>query len=254
MAQIDFNVLKNTDDEMRSQVKNTNACTGGIQVDYISEPHVACCLLVDTSGSMTGEKIDEVNRALQNFRASVCMDPLSAKRVDVCVIQFSANASIVTPFCPISRFQAPTLTANGYTSMGQGIRLALETVHEQVHKYHELGVECYKPFVLMLSDGAPTDDMTGVSEMIAAREQEGRYGHLRFHAFGVKGANMDMLASLTHRVLAVDKNDFAQVFNWVSKSMQVISRSRPSEGAMGAPLESNMYPYSTQTRQLPWND
>ena len=64
MAQIDFNVLKNTDDEMRSQVKNTNACPGGIQVDYISEPHVACCLLVDTSGSMTGEKIDEVNRAL----------------------------------------------------------------------------------------------------------------------------------------------------------------------------------------------
>lgn len=61
---------------------------------------------------------------------------------------------------------------------GDGIRFALEAVHKQVSRYHAAGIDCYKPFVLMITDGAPTEDMAGIAELIAAREGEGRYGHL----------------------------------------------------------------------------
>lgn len=222
MSQLDFNAMVD--------IQETVSANGGTQIDYTSEPHVACCLLVDTSSSMSlNGKIDELNRALGAFRNEVCEDMLSARRVDVCVIEFNSSVEVVTPFCPISSFQAPVLKARGTTSMGAGIRHALEAVHEQVTKYHRLGVECYKPFVLMITDGLPTDDITGIGELIERRENAGKYGHLRFHAFGVKGADFDVLTSLCHRVAAVDENAFMQVFNWASKSMQVISRSRTDD-------------------------
>lgn len=76
----------------------------------------------------------------------------------------------------------------------------------------------------------------------------------RFHAFGVKGADMDLLASLTHRVLAIDNNAFKDVFNWLSNTMQIISNSIPTDNVTGSDLEQNMYPYDAKTRKLPWND
>ena len=254
MAQIDFSVLTSEEDqETQAAVQEVIRQSGGTNMDFLSEPHVACCLLVDTSGSMQGEKIAELNKALSNFRTVVCEDPLSAKRVDVCVISFDTEVKIVTPFCPITQFQPPRLFAEGGTSMAEGIRYALEAVHEQVRKYHAAGVECFKPFVLMITDGMPTDDIRGIETLIANRENQGKFGHLRFHAFGVQGANMDTLAMLTHRVMAINNNAFDEIFDWASKSMQVISHSKPSNQALGADPTQNMIPY-TPGSKLPWDD
>ncbi len=256
MAQIDFSVLTNpekADDKAREAVKNVNSHSGGTHMDYLSEPHVPCCLLVDTSGSMASNgKIEQLNQALRSFRDTVCADSLSRMRVDICVISFSTDVSIVTPFCPIMQFEPPTLKAEGLTCMGKGIRYALEAVHEQVRKYHEAGVECFKPFVLMITDGYPTDDIEGIDSLIAAREGQGRYGHLRFHAFGVKGADMNLLSRLSKRVLAIDKNAFDEIFNWASQTMQIISHSRTSDNVTGADLTSNMHVYTG--RPVPWSD
>ncbi len=255
MAQINFNVLKNAADEpVRQQIRNRNNQVD-YRLDFLSEPHVACCLLVDTSASMSTQgKIDELNQALRNFKETVCRDTLSARRVDVCVISFSTTVEVVTPFCPIMQFVPPTLTASGSTSMGAGIRYALEAVHEQVRRYHDTGVECYKPFILMITDGMPTDDMTDIELLIAQRESEGRYGHLRFHAFGVQGADMTLLARLTKRVLAINNNAFDEIFNWASKTMQIISHSRTSDVVTGSNLTENMYAYDPATKKVPWSD
>ncbi|MCR5013076.1 MAG: hypothetical protein K6A72_12080 [Lachnospiraceae bacterium] len=225
-------------------------------MDFLSEPHVACCLLVDTSGSMnTQGKIDELNNALRNFKATVLEDPLSARRVDVCVISFATDVTVVNGgFCPIREFEPPTLMARGSTSMGAGIRYALEAVHEQVRNYHDQGVECFKPFILMITDGYPTDDVDDMEKLIAQRESEGRYGHLRFHAFGVKGADMDFLSRLTKRVLAVNNNAFDEIFRWTSETMKIISHSRTSDVVTGSDLTENLHVYDRETKKVPWED
>lgn len=256
MAQIDFNVLKASDDsEIRKQVKAKNEEIGGTRLDYMSEPHVACCLLVDTSSSMASNgKINQLNNAIRNFKTTICEDALSSKRVDVCVISFDSKVSIVSPFCPIREFDPPTLSTTGMTCMGAGIRFALETVHEQIRKYHDVGVDCYKPFILMITDGFPTDDIADIDKLIATRESEGRYGHLRFHAFGVEGADMQLLSHLTHRVLAVDDNAFDQIFNWTSETMKIISHSKTSDNVVGADLPEKLFPYDPKTKKVPWAD
>lgn len=144
MSQIDWDrIVADADNEARKKVQKESE-NGQNSLDFISEPHVAYCLLVDTSGSMQGSKIDELNRALQHFKKDVCADPLSAKRVDVCVVEFNSKASIVTPFCPIAKFKPPTLSAHSTTAMATGIRYAIEAVHDQVSRYHAAGIECYE--------------------------------------------------------------------------------------------------------------
>ena len=203
---------------------------------------------------MGGSKVDQLNQALKNFKTEVCEDPLSAMRVDVCVIEFNTDVKVSVPFCPIKKFDPPTFVAHGGTSMGKGIRYALEAVREQVHKYHEMGIECYKPFVLMITDGVPTDDVDDIPELIKMRETAGKYGRLRFHAFGVKGADMDLLSRLCTRYLAVDDYAFDQIFNCASESMQIISHSRTDEAIQSPPLKTKMEIYDPKTRQVPWQD
>lgn len=51
-----------------------------------SEPRCPCLLLLDTSGSMVGRPIDELNAGLQTFREELNADALAAKRVEVGLI------------------------------------------------------------------------------------------------------------------------------------------------------------------------
>lgn len=257
MAQLDFNaIINNGDHEIRNEIVSVNHQAGGTAVDYAGDPHVACCILVDTSTSMSHNgKIQELNNALAAFKDKVCEDPLSAKRVDVCVISFDSEVKVVTPFCPIMKFGAPVLQAGGWTCMGAGIRYALEAVREQMSVYHRIGVECYKPFVLMITDGQPTDDMTGIAELIASRESEGNYGRLRFHAFGVHGADFEQLSGISKRVAAVNHNAFGEIFNWASRSMQVISHSRPQDAPPIPNLPVNIVGIDPDgPHKAPWDD
>jgi uncharacterized protein YegL len=43
-------------------------------------------ILVDTSGSMQGEKIDALNEGLRAFKQSLAADPLAALRVEIALI------------------------------------------------------------------------------------------------------------------------------------------------------------------------
>ena len=64
MSQIDWDrIVADADNEARKKVQKESE-NGQNSLDFISEPHVACCLLVDTSGSMQGSKIDGLNEEL----------------------------------------------------------------------------------------------------------------------------------------------------------------------------------------------
>ena len=257
--QINWNdIANNADTEVATEVTQELDRMPTVDSQYLTEPHLACCLLVDVSDSMNRDgKINQLNAALASFRDQVCRDSLSAMRVEVSVISFGSDVKIETPFTPVSQFNAPVLTASGLTAMGKGIRYALETVHQQVHAYHDMGIECFKPFVLMITDGLPTDlnddaDVQGLRNLIDSRENEGRFGHLRFHAFAVKPGDTDFLYRLTNRVMAVLNNDFSSLFNWASKTMQTISHSHVEDKLGYANTEENMV-VPTKGQPVTWD-
>src|SRR3954468_7487961 len=80
------------------------------------EPRCPCLLLLDTSGSMRGKPIEELNLGIRAFKDELSADPMASKRVEVGIITFGP-VQIVTDFQTADVFQPPTLETTGDTPM-----------------------------------------------------------------------------------------------------------------------------------------
>ena len=190
------------------------------------EPHLACVLLLDTSGSMSGPPINSLNQALQDFKNKVSMDELAQKRVDIAIVEFNSTVRVVQNFTPISEMTPISLSATGSTAMGEGINTAIDLVKERNRFYNELGTPVFKPWIFMITDGGPTDDIEGAISRIQLEENKGSHGKLKFFALGVPGYDKATMFRITNRVMELQDANFSSIFNWMSESMVAISVSR----------------------------
>jgi len=70
-----------------------------VEIGNPTQPHCATVLLLDTSGSMDGEKIAHLNQALSQFKDETLKDDLARKRVDLAVLTFGGSVQLVQDFC-----------------------------------------------------------------------------------------------------------------------------------------------------------
>jgi uncharacterized protein YegL len=103
------------------------------------EPRCPCVLLLDTSGSMAGGKIDQLNEGLRVFEQELKSDSMAAKRVEIAIVTFGP-VQIAQTFVTADGFIAPTLTASGDTPMGGAIEYAVEMVKRRKSDYKAAGV------------------------------------------------------------------------------------------------------------------
>src|SRR5208283_4890278 len=89
------------------------------------EPRCPCVLLLDTSGSMAGNPISQLNEGLITFKNELTSDSLAAKRVEVAIITFGTHVQTLLEFTCAKDFSPPFLTAGGQTPMGQGNRILI---------------------------------------------------------------------------------------------------------------------------------
>ena len=204
-----------------------------------NEAHLACVLLLDTSGSMTGQPIDSLNYALHSFKEQVSMDELAGRRVDIAIVEFNNDARIVQDFTPIARMEPVTLRATGMTYMGAGIDLAIDMVKSRNQFYNSVGTPVFRPWIFMISDGAPTDDIENAAYRIWEEENKGTHGKLKFFALGVGDYDRNTLFKLTNRVIELTDTNFDGIFNWMSESMVAISVSRVGEDVRLGDLPEN---------------
>ena len=79
-----------------------------------------CLLLLDVSGSMSGNPIRELNAGVVLLKDELSADPLASKRVQIAVVTFGP-VETVTDFVDAGHWVAPALTAKGNTPMGAAI-------------------------------------------------------------------------------------------------------------------------------------
>ncbi|MFZ9740083.1 MAG: vWA domain-containing protein, partial [Prochlorotrichaceae cyanobacterium] len=114
-------------------------------------------LLVDTSGSMSGEPIDELNRGLSSFREDVLRDAQASLSIEVAIVTFGGEVTTVQDFVGIQDFQPPILTTSGNTPMGEALEVAMDRVEERKQNYKESEIRYFRPWIFLITDGAPTD-------------------------------------------------------------------------------------------------
>jgi uncharacterized protein YegL len=212
-------------DELKAE---TTSGFAGIEFAENPEPRCACVLVLDTSGSMQGHPIEQLNMGLRSFKDELVSDSLAAKRVEVAVLTFGDAVRLAADFTDAATFEPPQLIAGGLTPMGAAIWDALGRLTARKETYRTNGIAYYRPWIFLITDGEPTDEY----ETAAARVRDGEGKNaFSFYAVGVSDANMVKLAQIAppNRLpVKLDGLRFRDLFVWLSKSMRTRCRIRPS--------------------------
>jgi uncharacterized protein YegL len=190
------------------------------------EPRCPCILLLDISGSMHGQPIQQLNDGLRAFKEELAGDAVACKRVEIGIVTFGP-VQVLSEFQTADAFQPPNLQSSGDTPMGSAILKALEMVEERKQRYKSNGVSYYRPWIFMITDGGPTDEW----KTAAAKVREGEASrHFAFFAVGVEGAHFDVLKQIAVRdPLKLNELRFRDLFIWLSSSLSQVSRSQTQD-------------------------
>lgn len=190
------------------------------------EPRCPCLLLLDTSGSMSGEPIRELNQALQLFKRELMADSMTAKRVEVALLTFGP-VELVTDFVSAGNFFPPTLEAKGDTPLGKALEVGLELLKGRKQRLRENGVDLYRPWIFLITDGDPTDEWRPMIEHVKTGEEHKSF---LFFALAVNNAKLDVLRQISVREpMKLSGVQFRPLFRWLSDSLKAVSYSNPGE-------------------------
>lgn len=195
--------------------------------EFVENPEPRCpvILLCDTSGSMAGAPIDALNEGLATFKSEVYQDEIAALRVEVAIVTFGP-VQLTQDFVTIDNFASPRLVADGVTPMGEAIEYSLDLLEQRKATYKNNGVQYYRPWVFLITDGAPTDSWYDAAQQVRQAEAKSR---LLFFAVGVKGADMNTLKQIAvpeRPPVLLDGVKFKEMFHWLSTSMKRVSSSQ----------------------------
>jgi uncharacterized protein YegL len=195
------------------------------------EPRCASVLLLDTSGSMQGNPLAELEAGLAVYRDELAADALAKKRVEIAVITFGGSVDVIHRFSTADSFLPPTLVSNGDTPMAQAVLAGLNLLDERKSEYRQNGIQYYRPWVFLVTDGGPTDANTPQWAQAVEKVHRGEESKaFSFFAVGVENADMQKLGELSKREpLKLKGLRFRDLFQWLSNSQQSVSRSTPGD-------------------------
>ncbi|MGN0867675.1 MAG: VWA domain-containing protein [Oligosphaeraceae bacterium] len=195
-------------------------------------PRCPVILLLDTSGSMAGAPIQELNQGLTQFIAETAEDEAASMSVELEVITFDSSASVFIPFTPISnvnRNPAP-LNAWGATAMGAGLKMASKHLKERRKAYQQKGISSYKPWVILMTDGGPNEDWVEAAREMRTLGERGKiqYIGIEIGDYADHGTLCQILPANPGPV-KLQGLKFKQFFRWLTDSLRSVSSSAVSE-------------------------
>jgi uncharacterized protein YegL len=196
-------------------------------------PRVPVCLCLDTSGSMDGPPIEELNEGVKLFYDAIREDETAMHSAEISIVTFGGSAKLLEDFANIDRQpEAPVLEADGMTPMGEAINLALDCLEKRKQEYKDKGVDYYQPWLVLMTDGAPNGSSSELSRAIARTVEMVNERRLTVFPIGIgPDADMDVLKQFSPKrsPLRLKGLKFREFFAWLSKSVSKTSQSTPGE-------------------------
>lgn len=152
--------------------------------------------LIDTSGSMDGDKIASLNDAMREMLPDI--QDISNSNADavikIAVLDFASGIEWVTPLPQdLDTFRWQNLEAGGTTDLGEACLELNSKLNRNSFLQDKVGN--FAPVIILMSDGGPTDDFKGGIEILKKNKWFGAAIKIAF-AIG-DDADRDVLAEFT---------------------------------------------------------
>ena len=183
-------------------------------------------VLADVSGSMAADgKVDALNEAVTEMLSTFAEEDDTRAEIHVAVITFgNGGAALHKTLKPAHDTTWEPMKAAGRTPMGEAFALAQGMIEDQ----ELIPGRAYRPTLVLVSDGVPTDDWQGPLRRLLGSERASKA--MRF-AMGI-GADADsqtlieFLDDAEARVFeAHEAREIKKFFRWVTMSVTTRSRS-----------------------------
>jgi len=178
-------------------------------------------LLLDTSGSMSGEPIEALKNGVQVMISSLRQNPQAIETAFISVITFDSKAQQIIPLTDLSTFQMVDIKASGVTALGDALEVLSKAIDREVAITTAETKGDWKPLVFIMTDGLPTDDwQRGLAEF-----KKRKTGIVVACGAG-SGADSNTLKAITDNVVRLDTADsqsISKFFQWVTASIGVSS-------------------------------
>ena len=199
--------------------------TGGIKLPV--------CLILDTSGSMSERekssrgmvvKIDELNKNIDTLLQTIKNDSNARIMSDICMISCGGEQpKVINGYTNVEKIHFNHINPYGRTPLGASVEMALDLLSKRREYYRNNGIEHYKPILMIMSDGQPTEEdyvvYNAAQRCTNAVNNEG----LKVLPIGIgESARLDILDMFSPKVKAkcIDNMDvFVKLFEMLSRSM-----------------------------------
>lgn len=185
-------------------------------------------LVLDTSGSMTGEPIEAVKNGVQVMISSLRQNPQAIETAFISVITFDNVAQQLIPLTDLASFQMIDIKATGVTVLGDALKLLSERIDSEVAKTTMVKKGDWKPLVFIMTDGVPTDDWQSGLQAFSLQSTA-----MTVACAAGQAADTEVLKKITPNVVRLDDADsssIAKFFQWVSASISVSSTKVEDSG------------------------
>jgi uncharacterized protein YegL len=204
-------------------------------------------LVLDCSGSMSGDPIQAVNQGVKALVAELNTDPFALETAHLSVITFESTAKQVCPLTELPAFQPPNLVASGATQLGAALNLLAQSFDKEVQKASDTQKGDWKPLVFLMTDGMPTDNWKQAANELKQKKP----ANIIACAAGVH-ADEKVLKEVTNSVVKLNDlqpDTLGAYFKWVSQSIKQTSQSVAQVMADNEPV--NLPPPPPQITIIP---
>ena len=210
------------------------------EIDYSENPNqrTPCVLVLDASYSMSQEtssgntRMDDLNMGVEELEKSLKNDDVALSRVQLAIVSvggMSEDADIMMDWTDVVNFSSFPIKPGGWTPLGKGLNIALDLVEEGKNELKAAGISYTRPWIIVISDGEPTDEAEWNKAIINCQKAE-EDKKVEIFSIGVEDADMDKLGQISMKpALKLKGVNFKELFIWLSSSLSAASRSRPGE-------------------------
>lgn len=187
------------------------------------------CLLLDVSSSMSGDKIENLNRAVEEMISTFTAEEKMEIEIIVSVISFGGEVKLDIPFTRASDIVWHDLSVSGATPMGTALKMAKAMIEDK----EETPSRAYRPTIVLVSDGQPNDEWEGPLNNFV---NEGRSSKCDRMAMSI-GSDADdevlkkFIKGTSHELFyAENSSKLHEFFNYVTMSVTMRTKSQnPNE-------------------------